>query len=95
MEKTRIGGRLKGKDIAHELNFDRNGKSDCRPPFLVLWRIIEWRVPLVWAVALAKLTGRQAGWQAGRLAGRQAGRQEKRCVLKFFLIESLGRSSDY
>ena len=61
MEKRRIGGRLKGKDIAHELNFDRNGKSDCRPPFLVLWRIIEWRVPLVWAVALAKLTGRQAG----------------------------------
>ena len=35
-EKGRIRGQIKGKDIAHELYFDRNGKSDCRLPFLAL-----------------------------------------------------------
>ena len=35
-EKGRIRGQIKGKDVAHELYFDRNGKSDCRLPFLAL-----------------------------------------------------------
>ena len=35
-EKVRIRGQIKGKDVAHELYFDRNGKSDCRLPFLAL-----------------------------------------------------------
>ena len=35
-EKGRIRGQFKGKDVAHELYFDRNGKSDCRLPFLAL-----------------------------------------------------------
>ena len=35
-EKCRIRGQIKGKDVAHELYFDRNGKSDCRLPFLAL-----------------------------------------------------------
>ena len=35
-EKGRIRGQIKGKDEAHELYFDRNGKSDCRLPFLAL-----------------------------------------------------------
>ena len=35
-EKGRIRGQIKGKDVAHELYFDRNGKSDRRLPFLAL-----------------------------------------------------------
>ena len=35
-EKGQIRGQIKGKDVAHELYFDRNGKSDCRLPFLAL-----------------------------------------------------------
>ena len=35
-EKGRIRGQIKGKDLAHELYFDRNGKSDCRLQFLAL-----------------------------------------------------------
>ena len=38
-EKGRIRGQIKGKDIVHELHelyFNRNGKSDCRLPFLAL-----------------------------------------------------------
>ena len=35
-EKGRIRGQIKGKDVAHELYFDWNGKSDCRLPFLAL-----------------------------------------------------------
>ena len=35
-EKGRIRGQIKGKDVADELYFDRNGKSDCRLPFLAL-----------------------------------------------------------
>ena len=35
-EKGRIRGQIKGKDVAHKLYFDRNGKSDCRLPFLAL-----------------------------------------------------------
>ena len=43
-EKGRIRGQIKGKDVAH---FDRNGKSDCRLPFLALWWSSDQQIPFV------------------------------------------------